>query len=117
MKGLRKKRWRWGPVGAGRRGVRMMRMVSKLVLAAGVMVCVLGSVGRSQAQQTIRVGWTIPAEESKYWMMRRPTEFTDLGKAYNVEGTQFQGTAPITQALAAGVLERPDREPLSIAHG
>ena len=106
-----------GPVGAGQRGVRMMRMVCRLILAAGVMVCVLGSVGRSQAQQTIRVGWTIPAEESKYWMMRRPTEFPDLGKAYNVEWTQFQGTAPMTQALAAGALDCATQAPLSLANG
>ena len=33
---------------------------------------VLAGVSASHAQQTIRVGWTIPAEESKYWMMRRP---------------------------------------------
>jgi hypothetical protein len=34
---------------------------------------------------TIRVGWTIPAEEAKYWMMRRPQEFPDLGKTYKIE--------------------------------
>ena len=105
------------PVGAGQRGVRMMRMVCRLILAAGVMVCVLGSVGRSQAQQTIRVGWTIPAEESKYWMMRRPAEFPNLGKTYNVEWTQFQGTAPMTQALAAGALDCATQAPLSLANG
>jgi len=51
---------------------------------------VLAGVSSSHAQQTIRVGWTIPAEESKYWMMRRPAEFPNLGKTYNVEWTQFQ---------------------------
>jgi len=49
-----------------------MRMVSKWVLAVGATASLLASIGPSQAQQTIRVGWTIPAEESKYWMMRRP---------------------------------------------
>src|SRR6202022_3761564 len=106
-----------GPVGAGQNGVAKMRMVSRLVLAAGAVACVFGSVGASQAQQTIRVGWTIPAEESKYWMMRRPAEFPNLGKTYNVEWTQFQGTAPMTQALAAGALDCATQAPLSLANG
>jgi hypothetical protein len=62
-------------------------------------------------------GWTIPAEESKYWMMRRPAEFPDLGKSYNIEWTQFQGTAPMTQALAAGALDCATQAPLSLANG
>jgi ABC-type nitrate/sulfonate/bicarbonate transport system substrate-binding protein len=83
----------------------MMRIPSKWILAAGAVAAVFSGVSASHAQQTIRVGWTIPAEESKYWMMRRPAEFPDLGKTYNVEWTQFQGTAPMTQALAAGALD------------
>ena len=71
----------------------------------------------SFGEQTIRVGWTIPAEESKYWMMRRPAEFPDLGKTYNVEWTQFQGTAPMTQALAAGALDCATQAPLSLSNG
>ena len=38
-------------------------------VAALAIVAIAASVGPSLAQQTIRVGWTIPAEESKYWMM------------------------------------------------
>src|SRR6202171_4760287 len=83
-------------------GVGMMRIPSKWSVAAGAAVAVLASANSSHAQQTIRVGWTIPAEESKYWMMRRPAEFPDLGKTYNVEWTKFQGTAPL--ALANGVV-------------
>ena len=82
-----------------------MRTVSKWILAAAMAASLFGGALPSQAQPTIRVGWTIPAEESKYWMMRRPAEFPDLGKTYNVEWTQFQGTAPMTQALAAGALD------------
>ena len=84
--------------------VAIMRVPLQWILAAGVVGTVLAGVSTSRAQQTIRVGWTIPAEESKYWMMRRPAEFPDLGKTYNIEWTQFQGTAPMTQALAAGAL-------------
>ena len=79
----------------------MKRLSSKWFMAVTVAACAIGSIGASHAQQTIRVGWTIPAEESKYWMMRRPAEFPDLGKTYKIEWTQFQGTSPMTQALAA----------------
>jgi hypothetical protein len=65
-------------------GVGMTRTASKWILAAGTLACLVASVNSSRAQQTIRVGWTIPAEESKYWMMRRPAEFPDLGKTYNI---------------------------------
>src|SRR6202044_554998 len=96
----------------------MMRIFSKRMLVAGAAVaCMVAGVTSSHAQQTIRVGWTIPAEESKYWMMRRPAEFPDLGKTYNIEWTQFQGTAPMTQALAAGALDCATQAPLSLANG
>src|SRR5882724_4893233 len=100
-----------------RSGVGRMRMVSKWLLAAGAAAAMYAGVNPSQAQQTIRVGWTIPAEESKYWMMRRPAEFPDLGKTYTIEWTQFQGTAPMTQALAAGALDCATQAPLSLANG
>jgi ABC-type nitrate/sulfonate/bicarbonate transport system substrate-binding protein len=95
----------------------MMRIPSKWILAAGTAAAVLAGVSSLHAQQTIRVGWTIPAEESKYWMMRRPAEFPNLGKTYNVEWTQFQGTSPMTQALAAGALDCATQAPLSLANG
>src|SRR5437764_93448 len=95
----------------------MMRQSSKWMWAAGALAALLANVAPSKAQQTIRVGWTIPAEESKYWMMRRPAEFPNLGKTYNVEWTQFQGTAPMTQALAAGALDCATQAPLSLANG
>ena len=94
-----------------------MRMGSRWILTAGVMAAIFVSVSATHAQQTIRVGWTIPAEESKYWMMRRPAEFPDLGKTYNIEWTQFQGTAPMTQALAAGALDCATQAPLSLSNG
>src|SRR3982074_3133115 len=95
----------------------MMRIPSKWIVAAAAAAAMFVSLGPSQAQQTIRVGWTIPAEESKYWMMRRPSEFPDLGKTYTIEWTQFQGTAPMTQALAAGALDCATQAPLSLANG
>src|SRR3979411_1139514 len=100
--------WRWES------GVGMMRIPSRWIVAAGAVASIFAGVTPSHAQQTIRVGWTIPAEESKYWMMRRPAEFPDLGKTYNVEWTQFQGTAPMTQALAAGALDWATQAPVSL---
>ena len=94
-----------------------MRAVSRLMLATGAVAALIAGASPSRAQQTIRVGWTIPAEESKYWMMRRPAEFPDLGKTYNIEWTQFQGTAPMTQALAAGALDCATQAPLSLSNG
>ena len=94
-----------------------MRVSSKWILAAGAVAAVMAGVSAAQAQTTIRVGWTIPAEESKYWMMRRPAEFPSLGKDYKVEWTQFQGTAPMTQALAAGALDCATQAVLSLSNG
>ena len=94
-----------------------MRVSSKWILAAGAAAAVMAGVSAAQAQTTIRVGWTIPAEESKYWMMRRPAEFPSLGKDYKVEWTQFQGTAPMTQALAAGALDCATQAVLSLSNG
>src|SRR3954452_8732463 len=91
-----------------RRGIIMKRIVAALLLASAC-----GSVAK--AQDTIRVGWTIPAEESKYWMMRRPEKFPNLGKGYKIEWSQFQGTSPMTQALIAGALDCATQGVLPIA--
>ncbi len=75
------------------------------------------SLPAAAQEQTIRVGWTIPAEESKYWIMRRPEQFPSLGKTYKIEFTQFQGTAPMVQAMVAGALDCSTQAPLSLANG
>ncbi|MEA3154824.1 MAG: hypothetical protein QOK44_2413, partial [Betaproteobacteria bacterium] len=49
-------------------------MTRTLVFALAAAASLLGP-SMAWAQQTIRVGWTIPAEEAKYWMMRRPDQF------------------------------------------
>ncbi|MDR2238863.1 MAG: ABC transporter substrate-binding protein [Zoogloeaceae bacterium] len=66
---------------------------------------------------TIRVGWTIPAEEAKYWMMKRPEAFPDLNKKYRIEWVQFQGTAPMVQAMLSEALDCSSQAPLSLAQG
>lgn len=95
----------------------MRRIGVRDFVAATVTAVALTGALPVHAQQTIRVGWTIPAEESKYWMMKRPAEFSDIGKAYNIEWVQFQGTAPMTQALAAGALDCATQSPLALAQG
>lgn len=92
----------------------MSRNLTALIAAAAL--ATLGA-GLARAQDTIKVGWTIPAEESKYWMMRRPAEFPDIGKAYKIEWVQFQGTAPMVQAMVAGALDCSTQGVLSLAQG
>jgi hypothetical protein len=88
------------------------RALLALAVAGSTFVCFA-----AQAQDTIRVGWTIPAEEAKYWIMRRPEQFPNLGKTYRIEFTQFQGTAPMVQAMVAGALDCSTQAPLSLANG
>ncbi len=91
-----------------------MTRVFSIALAGCALLSV---VPGARAQDTIRVGWTIPAEESKYWMMRRPEQFPELGKSYKIEWTQFQGTAPMVQAMVAGALDCSTQGVLSLAQG
>jgi ABC-type nitrate/sulfonate/bicarbonate transport system substrate-binding protein len=91
-------------------------MYTRVSLVLAVAGCALAS-SLAAAQETIRVGWTIPAEEAKYWMMRRPEQFAQLGKTYKIEWTQFQGTAPMVQAMVAGALDCSTQAPLSLANG
>ncbi|MRX50034.1 PhnD/SsuA/transferrin family substrate-binding protein [Paracoccus sp. S-4012] len=71
----------------------------------------------AQDVPTIRVGWTMPGEDSKYWMMQRPEAFDTIGRDYNIEWVQFQGTAPMVQAMIAGALDCSTQGALSLANG
>ena len=94
----------------------MKRLVIAALLASACLT-VANTIAKAQDVQTIRVGWTIPAEESKYWMMRRPEKFPNLGKGYKIEWSQFQGTSPMSQALIAGALDCATQGVLPIAQG
>jgi ABC-type nitrate/sulfonate/bicarbonate transport system substrate-binding protein len=91
-------------------------MGTRVAMVLALASCVFAAT-QAAAQETIRVGWTIPAEEAKYWMMRRPDQFASLGHAYKIEWTQFQGTAPMVQAMVAGALDCSTQAPLSLANG
>ena len=75
----------------------------------------LSATAFAQTIPTIRVGWTIPAEEAKYWMMKRPDKFPNLGKTYKIEWSQFNGTSPMTSAMQAGALDCATQGVLPIA--
>ena len=94
----------------------MKRLVIAALLASACLT-VADIATKAQDVQTIRVGWTIPAEEAKYWMMRRPEKFPNLGKGYKIEWSQFQGTSPMSQALIAGALDCATQGVLPIAQG
>jgi ABC-type nitrate/sulfonate/bicarbonate transport system substrate-binding protein len=83
----------------------MNRMFALLAGVSAILGGYLSAPAKAADIPTIRVGWTIPAEEAKYWMMRRPDKFPDLGKKYKIEWSQFQGTAVMTQALIAKALD------------
>ncbi len=91
----------------------MLRCFAVVGLALGA----IASAGTASAQTipTIRVGWTIPAEEAKYWMMKRPEKFPNLGKTYKIEWSQFNGTSPMTAAMQAGALDCATQGVLPIA--
>jgi ABC-type nitrate/sulfonate/bicarbonate transport system substrate-binding protein len=91
----------------------MLRRVAVFGLALGA----VAAAGTALAQDipTIRVGWTIPAEEAKYWMMKRPEKFPNLGKTYKIEWSQFNGTSPMTSAMQAGALDCATQGVLPIA--
>lgn len=86
---------------------------------AALLFALIACQGLAQAQDvpTLRVGWTIPGEEAKYLMAKRPELFPNLGKAYQIQWTQFQGTSPMVQAMRAKVLDCATMAPMSLANG
>jgi ABC-type nitrate/sulfonate/bicarbonate transport system substrate-binding protein len=91
----------------------MLRRAAILGLALGAVA--VSASAFAQSIPTIRVGWTIPAEEAKYWMMKRPDKFPNLGKTYNIAWSQFNGTSPMTAAMQAGALDCATQGVLPIA--
>lgn len=93
----------------------MLRRAAIFALALAAVT--ISATAFAQNVPTIRVGWTIPAEEAKYWMMKRPDKFPNLGKTYKIEWSQFQGTSPMAAALQAGALDCATQGILPIAQG
>src|SRR5262249_10164084 len=92
-------------------------LMKRLLATVGLLACAIAPAANAQNIPTIKVGWTIPAEESKYWMMRRPQEFPDIGTKYKIEWSQFQGTSVMAQALIAQEVDGATQGVLPIAQG
>lgn len=90
---------------------KLLKFVTLFALGAAAVPAMAAEV------PVIRVGWTIPGEEAKYWMQQRPDAFPDIGKNYRIEWTQFQGTAPMVQAMLSKALDCSSQAPLSLAQG
>lgn len=95
----------------------MMCRLARLGALALSLLPIGGAGLGAQTVPTVRVGWTIPAEEGKYTMMRRPAEFAEIGRSYRIEWLQFQGTSAISQALAAGAVDCGTQGVLPVAQG
>lgn len=89
----------------------MMKKIMMVMAGAVISTASLAQV------PVLNVGWTVPGEEAKYLMMKRPELFPELGKTYKVNWTQFQGTSPMVQAMRAGVLHCATMAPMSLANG
>ena len=50
------------------------------ILGLAVAAVAVSTSAFAQSIPTIRVGWTIPAEEAKYWMMKRPDRIPESGQ-------------------------------------
>ncbi|MER2533863.1 MAG: ABC transporter substrate-binding protein [Rhizobiaceae bacterium] len=87
----------------------------KKVVSASIGILAMGISAAFADAGTIRVGWTMPGEESKYWMMKREAQFPAIGKDYKIEWSQFQGTAPMAQAMVSGALDCATQGILSLA--
>lgn len=90
---------------------RVLRLAATAALAAGL------SGAAASAQTTIRVGGTYPGEEPVWYLAKKPELFKNAGKAYKMEWSVFQGTAPITQALIANAVDCGTQAPISFAKG
>jgi ABC-type nitrate/sulfonate/bicarbonate transport system substrate-binding protein len=100
-----------------RRGARMAGLISSIGAAAATALLGAAMLAPAAAQSvpTIRVGWTVPAEEAKWLIMKRPELFPDSGKHYKIEWFQFQGTPPMSQALVAKAVDCATQAPISFA--
>ena len=86
----------------------------KAALAA---LCILAPASYAQADElpTIRVAFNAPGDEAKLLMRAQPALFPAIGKEYNIQWIQLQGTATVSQALIAGTADCGITAPLTMA--
>jgi sulfonate transport system substrate-binding protein len=88
-----------------------MRLANRFAVAAALILA--AGVARAEEPVKIRVGWTVPAEEAKWLIMKRPDLFANINKKYAIEWFQFQGTPPMSQALLAKAVDCATQAPIS----
>ena len=93
----------------------MMRFRSATLACVALAAVVSAKVAVAADLPTLRIGWTVPGEEAKWLIMKRPELFAGIGKTYRAEWFQFQGTPPIAQALVANALDCGTQSPVSFA--
>lgn len=86
-----------------------------LRLAAFVVAAILAGISVAPAQTLIRVGFGIPAEDTKYFLRHKPELFPNLGKTYRIEWFQFQSSAVQTQSMVANAVDCSAQGVLALA--
>jgi len=91
------------------------RSIGAATFAFGVFTLGAFAAGVVRADEPvkIRIGWTVPAEEAKWLIMKRPELFANVNKKYRPEWFQFQGTPPMSQALLAKAVDCATQAPIS----
>ncbi|HEX7382326.1 MAG TPA: hypothetical protein VF265_09265, partial [Nevskiaceae bacterium] len=64
---------------------------------------------------TIKVAFNIPGDEATHLMRLHPEQFPAIGRDYNIQWLQLQGTATVSQALLAGTVDCGINAPLTLA--
>jgi ABC-type nitrate/sulfonate/bicarbonate transport system substrate-binding protein len=80
-----------------------------------VVAATLAGLSASAAQTLIRVGWGVPAEDTKYLLRHKPELFPNHGKTYRVEWFQFQSSAVQTQSMVANAVDCSAQGVLALA--
>lgn len=86
----------------------------KWILASAAMA---GLVSTSFAQSipTLKVAFNAPGDEAKLLMRAHPEYFPAIGRDYNIDWVQLQGTATVSQALVVGTADCGINAPLTLA--
>lgn len=90
-----------------------MRLI-KWILASAAMA---GLVSTSFAQSipTLKIAFNAPGDEAKLLMRAHPEYFPAIGRDYQIEWVQLQGTATVLQALVVGTADCGINAPLTLA--
>jgi len=86
------------------------------MLAAAVLAGIAVSAS-AQSIPTVKVAFNIPGDEAKLLMREHPEYFPAIGRDYNIEWLQLQGTATVSQALVVGTADCGISAPLTLAQG